>query len=221
MTILYIPEEVENKSTLCQNRTCTRKLIPSSPMAHGLHFGRDLVQSAHVSSRFRIVHCHGRGGVQTAAQTASPDTQALQALVAEIRQLRQDMQATTIATQRVQIVLYRLQMQTTLVTRAASRLDDVRSSLGNTQSEKQGVSARMLQMEENLKRAQEEGTRKIYELQLAQMKPAAERIAADEQRFQSREIDAETQLRAEQAKLADLQDQLDRLDKLLDSFTRK
>ena len=43
------------------------------------------------------------------AQTASPDTQALQALVTEIRQLRQDMQATTIVTQRVQIVLYRLQ----------------------------------------------------------------------------------------------------------------
>ena len=48
-----------------------------------------------------------------------------------------------------------------------------------------------------------------------------ERLTADEQRLQSREIDAETQLRAEQAKLAELQDQLDRLDKLLDSFTRK
>jgi len=35
------------------------------------------------------------------AQTASPDTQALQALVAEICQLRQDMQATNLATQRV------------------------------------------------------------------------------------------------------------------------
>jgi hypothetical protein len=39
------------------------------------------------------------------ARAASPDTQALQALVAEIRQLRQDMQATTLVTQRVQIVL--------------------------------------------------------------------------------------------------------------------
>ena len=35
------------------------------------------------------------------------------------------------------------------------------------------------------------------------------------------QIDAETQWRAEQAKLADLQDQLDRLDKVLDSLTRK
>ena len=66
----------------------------------------------------------------THAQTASPDTQALQALATEIRHLRQDLQATTIATQRVQIVLYRLQTQTAMVTRAASRLDDLRSSLG-------------------------------------------------------------------------------------------
>ena len=55
------------------------------------------------------------GGAQTAAQTASPDTQALQALVTEIRQLRLDLQATTIATQRVQIVLYRLQTSGMLV----------------------------------------------------------------------------------------------------------
>jgi valyl-tRNA synthetase len=155
------------------------------------------------------------------AQTASPDTQALQALVAEIRQLRQDMQATTIATQRVQIVLYRLQMQTTLVTRASSRLDDVRSSMGNVQSEKKNLSLRVQQMEESLKSVQNPVERKTLEDWLANSKLNAERIAADEQRLQSREIDAETQIRAEQAKLAGLQDQLDRLDQLLDSYTRK
>jgi hypothetical protein len=46
-------------------------------------------------------------------------------------------------------------------------------------------------------------------------------VAAEEQRFQTLQIDAETQLRTEQGKLTDLQDQLDRLDKVLDSFTRK
>ncbi len=156
-----------------------------------------------------------------AAQTASPDTQALQALVTEIRQLRQDLQATTIATQRVQIVLYRLQTQTALVTRAASRLDDLRSSLGNVQSEKKSLSLRVQQMDETLKATQNPAERKIAEEWLANEKPNMERMAADEQRLQSREIDADTQLRAEQAKLTDLQDQLDRLDKLLDSFTRK
>ena len=158
---------------------------------------------------------------QTAAQTGSPDTQALQALVTEIRQLRLDLQATTIATQRVQIVLYRLQTQTALVTRASSRLDDARSSLGNLQSEKKKVSDQMSRGEEYAKSLQKPEERKGVEDMLAATKMQLERLAADEQRLQSREIDAETQLRAEQNKLADLQDQLDRLDKLLDSFTRK
>ena len=155
------------------------------------------------------------------AQTASPDTQALQALVAEIRQLRQDMQATTLVTQRVQIVLYRLQTQTALVTRASSRLDDARSSLGNLQSDKKTIADRLPQMEESAKSVQDPKERKNMEDMLVGTKMQIERLAADEQRLQSRAIDAETQFRTEQNKLADLQDQLDRLDKLLDSLSRK
>jgi hypothetical protein len=156
-----------------------------------------------------------------AAQTASPDTQALQALVTEIRQLRQDLQATTVVTQRVQIVLYRLQLQTALTTSAASRLDDARTSFGKVQSETKRISAYLPMVEEEVKSAQDPAQRKAKEENLSQVKINLERSAADEQRLQSRQIDAETQFRAEQGKLADLQDQLDRLDKLLDSLTRK
>jgi len=159
--------------------------------------------------------------VTAAAQTASPDTQALQALVTEIRQLRQDMQATTLATQRVQIVLYRLQTQTALVTRASSRLDDARSSLGNLQSDKKTIADRLPQIEESVKSVQDPKERKNMEDGIVGTKMQLERMAADEQRLQSRAIDAETQFRTEQNKLADLQDQLDRLDKLLDSLSRK
>ena len=63
--------------------------------------------------------------------------------------------------------------------------------------------------------------RKSIEGALTETKAAVERLTADEQRIQSRVIDAETQHRAEQARLAELQDQLDRLDKVLDSLTRK
>ena len=155
------------------------------------------------------------------AQTASPDTQALQALVLEIRQLRQDLQATTLVTQRVQIVLYRLQTQTALVTGAASRLEDARTSHGKAQSDTRVVADQIVQMEEFIKNIQDPKERKDREAGLPGSKATLEQMRAVEQRLQSREIDAETQYRAEQGKLADLQDQLDRLDKLLDSFTRK
>ena len=97
------------------------------------------------------------------AQTASPDTQALQALVAEIRQLRQDMQATTVATQRVQIVLYRLQIQTALVTGTAARLDDARTLLGKAQSDKKTIADRVPQLEESAKSVQDPKERKNME----------------------------------------------------------
>ena len=155
------------------------------------------------------------------AQTTSPDTQALQALVTEIRQLRQDLQATNIVTQRVQIVLYRLQIQAALVTGAASRLEDTRTSLGKAQAETKRVSALVPQAEEEVRNTQDPAQRKSKEENLIQIRIYLERCAADEQRLQSREIEAQTQNRAEQGKLADLQDQLDRLDKLLDSLSRK
>ena len=120
------------------------------------------------------------GGVQSAAQTASPDTQALQALVAEIRQLRQDLQATTVATQRVQIVLYRLQMQTALVTNAASRLDDARTSLGKFQSDKKIVAGRVLQFEEELKSEQNPAKRKEMENMVTAIQQALHRHPNEE-----------------------------------------
>src|SRR5664279_3859484 len=102
------------------------------------------------------------------AQNASPDTQALQALVTEIRQLRQDLQSTTIVTQRVQIVLYRLQTQTALATHASSRLDDARASLGNAQSETKRVTGFIPLMEEDTKGTQDAAQRKAKEETLAQ-----------------------------------------------------
>lgn len=154
------------------------------------------------------------------AQT-SPDTQALQALVAEIRQLRQDLQVTTVASQRVQIVLYRLQAQTALVTRATARLDEARANLGHTQSERTDLAARVPRIEDTLRNSQNPTEHKSLEDAVSQLKARMESLAGDEQRLQAREAEADSQLRAEQARLSDLQDQLDKLDKILDSLSRK
>ena len=126
----------------------------------------------------------------------------------EIRQLRLDLQTTTITTQRAQVVLYRLQSQTALVTRAASHLDGARSSLGNSQAEKKSLTDRMAYVEEALKNTQDNTERKNQQEIVAQMKARPGACGPRrKQRLQAIEIDAATQLRMEQAKLADLQDQ--------------
>ena len=155
------------------------------------------------------------------AAFAQTGDQPLQALLNEVHQLRVDLQTTAVTMQRVQIVLYRLQSQTSLVTRTSSQLDQARSQLGFAQTQKKTMTAQVQQMEESQRNSQDPAERKRLQDALTQMKNNLDRVTSEEQRFQSMQIDAETQWRAEQAKLADLQDQLDRLDKVLDSFTRK
>src|SRR6266851_9632315 len=68
------------------------------------------------------------------AQTASTDSQTLQALLDEVRQLRKDLQTTTVASQRVQIILYRLQLQEGAIARVQQRVDEVHSKLAEAQA---------------------------------------------------------------------------------------
>jgi hypothetical protein len=65
----------------------------------------------------------------TVGQTASTDSQTPQALLGEVRQLRKDLQTTTVASQRVQILVYRAQLQESVVAGAQQRLDAVHSKL--------------------------------------------------------------------------------------------
>src|SRR6266478_4396039 len=110
------------------------------------------------------------------AQTNPTDSDTLKALLTEVRLLRHDLQTTTVAAQRAQILVYRAQAQESVVRRVQERVDDTRSKLAQTRFEEKRLSAAAKQKE---------------------------------------------QLRLEQAKLDGLQDQLDRLEKLLESYERQ
>ena len=53
------------------------------------------------------------------AQTNSSDSDTLKSLLSEVRLLRQDLRTTTVAAQKSQILLYRLQLQQGAVVRAS------------------------------------------------------------------------------------------------------
>src|SRR5882757_4760053 len=55
------------------------------------------------------------------------DSQTLQAILAELRQLRHDLQTTNAMAARAQIALYRLQREDDAVARASQRVSDVRT----------------------------------------------------------------------------------------------
>src|SRR5260370_24230966 len=58
------------------------------------------------------------------AQTPSQDMQVTQALLAEIRLLRQDLQATAVTIQRVQLIMFRMQTATAPLNRTPPRHQD-------------------------------------------------------------------------------------------------
>jgi chromosome segregation ATPase len=157
------------------------------------------------------------------AQTSPSDSQTLQALLLEVRQLRQDLQTTTIAGQRAQILVYRLQGQEAAVARASQRLDEAREKLARIQDERKHVVADVKRLEDSNGDAANPATQRkeIEEGVLPQLKTRLESLESQEQQLQGREIDADQQLRAEEVRLTDLRDQLDRLDKTLENASRR
>jgi chromosome segregation ATPase len=150
-------------------------------------------------------------------QSSSSDSQTLQALLAEVRQLHHDLQTTTIAAQRAQILLYRLQGQEAMVARASQRVDDARARLAEVQSNRTKLTADIKKYEELVNQTENSPTdRKQIEDLLPQLKAKLTALENEEQQRQTREIEAEDELRTERAKLGELQVQLDRLEKILE-----
>jgi chromosome segregation ATPase len=152
-------------------------------------------------------------------QSTSTDSQALQGLLAEVRQLRQELRTTSIATQRAQILIYRMQAQQTVVSRLSQQVDSNRTRLTQNRSEQKRFTSAIKRLEE-LRDTQSDTERKPTDEQLAQMKIRLEQLVTEEEDAQPRRIELEEELRLEQTKLAQLHDELDRIDKALEQASR-
>lgn len=150
----------------------------------------------------------------------SADSTLTQTLISEIRALRQELEATNITAQRVQITLYRLQSQTAMVTAAQQRLDAARVRLTEVQNERTRVTAQAKAMEQATSGPIDNNEKAAMQQELPRVKTVLETLAAEEAVRQTAVVEAESQYRTEQARLADLQGLLDRLDRALDELAR-
>ena len=132
------------------------------------------------------------------------------------------MQTTIIAAQRAQILIYRLQGQEAVVARTSQHLDDARDRLTRIQDERKHVATEVKQSDDYVSNSDNPAAqRKVIEERLPMLKTRLESLEGEEQQRQTREIEAEQQLRAEEARLSELRDQLDRLDKTLENASRR
>jgi chromosome segregation ATPase len=156
------------------------------------------------------------------AQTVPTDSDTLKALLSEVRLLRHDLQTTTVAAQRAQILIYRVQAQESIVGHIQERVDNARLRLSQVRFEQKSRAASIKQIEEKQSRSETPASeKKDLEDALAQEKARFDADANSEQETQTTLIDAEEQLRIAQAKLGGLQEQLDRLEKGLESIERQ
>ena len=155
-------------------------------------------------------------GLGPSTQSTLNELQGMQALVAEVRQLRKDLQTTNGYALKAQILLERLQVQEGAVGRVLQHLNDVRSHLSETQGHRRDVASNLKQLEEFLESSEiSPEVRKQVERDISGKKSELENLTTEEQQSQTAEMEAEEQLRTEQAKLSALEDRVDQLEKEL------
>jgi len=154
------------------------------------------------------------------AQTPQKESDVLQSLLAEVRQLRQAIEAMTVASQRAQIALFTLQMQDSAVARTSQRLEEVRNRCRGEDANRQRQGLEIQNLETSLASGNlPEAQAKSIQASLTQRKSSLEAQATVVQACQASEAEVSIQLRNDQAKLAELQDRIERLDKSLEQLS--
>jgi hypothetical protein len=144
-------------------------------------------------------------------QTASPDTQTLQALLSEVRALRQELRASLNRTQSMQILLARFQVQEGVVTKASDRLNESRQKVSDTHVHQKELEINAKRLEDALNSAETPEQQAGLQDGIKRAKSELEVLANVAQQQQTTEIQAEQQLRDEQYKLGAIESQLDEL----------
>ena len=147
------------------------------------------------------------------AQSTSSESQTLQALLSEVRELRHELQGSLTRMQSAQILLSRLQIQQMSVSRAWQHLDDARSKLAEIQAVEKSEAAEIKHYEE----VDPNGENPVTVAEANRAKSDLEASTNLEQQRRATETDAEQQLRTEQDKLTALEAQLDEVVKNMGS----
>jgi len=148
------------------------------------------------------------------AQTAPPQT--LDALLAEVRQLRLAIERGNTIVPRVQLLLQRVQMQDAKVSRISRDLQDVRANIADRATEMPRFRAAQEQLDNQIRQEQNPALRAHFEEEQRGVKAELEQRAAREQQLLARESELASSLLVEQGSLDALQAKLDALDKSLE-----
>jgi thioester reductase-like protein len=152
---------------------------------------------------------------------ASPETQLLRALLEEVRQLRAILQQTTVGTLRARLLTEQVAKQQMRVDTLSEEINQLKALITQAQDTTRGDDE-LQELETQIRETSDPQERARLLQSYAAFKRAIERERAalkkEAVEQQSRQMQLETTLRLEQAKLADLQGQLESLDRELEKL---
>jgi hypothetical protein len=166
------------------------------------------------------------GGPQTATSNNAGDAQgdneqAMQALVNEVRQLRLAIQRSNLNTHHSQVIIERMRSQQQAVDRLADRLRWARDESSRFKMylplQQAEIQNRLKVIEADLSETLDAKTRRAKEGELEIIKQRLGMMGQEETRLRENESQLTAQLQIEQAKLAELDDQLDALRRELET----
>jgi predicted nucleic acid-binding Zn-ribbon protein len=152
----------------------------------------------------------------TFGQNVAASDTTVQALLAEVRQLRIALERSAILAPRIQVTLQRVQLQQDATTRASRDLETVRSQISNSVNQEQGLAAQLKDLETRMTQEQDPVRRKNLENESRMVKLISEQQVTGMSQLRAREAEAEGRLQSEQAKLSELNDRLNNLERQLE-----
>jgi len=151
------------------------------------------------------------------AQAPASDVQTLQALLTEVRQLRIALERSTQIAPRIQIAVERLKLQQEQVARVARQLDDLRRELDRNREAQPKIQQRLEQVSSAASSTADPQQRKDFDAVLSEVKLQAEQAEKSLQQMQVREGELASQLQSKQARLTELNDRLDQMERALNA----
>jgi chromosome segregation ATPase len=156
------------------------------------------------------------GVLPSVGQTSQADSQAIQAILSEVRDIHEEMKVAETA----QILLTELGLQQSVVTRATQRVDEAQSNLQTAQSSEKELAAQMSRAQERLDQTTDPTKRSDILNDVTNFKDAVAVERIDEQNYSDRLQNAQQQLLDAQDELNSIQGQLNTIVKGLNPASR-
>ena len=137
--------------------------------------------------------------------------QTLKQLLVEVHELRIAVQRATVNNNRFQMLIERTRVEQTHVESVRRELEGVRSQLSDLQAMKPRMQKQIKDAEDGLDRVTDPNTHADLEARIKTMKADLARIAPEEERLRNREAALDSEFQAAQAKLNELNSQMDTL----------